>query len=120
MAQNATYLDYNSGAPPRAQMLSVMGQVLGREGNASSVHGSGRLARQSIETARCQVAALAGADPSAVVFTSGGTEANNTALANYAPSQVIVSQIEHDSVYRAVPGALEVAVTSQGRVDLDS
>jgi len=120
MAQNATYLDYNSGAPPRPQVLSVMGEVLERGGNASSVHGYGRRARQSVETARRQVAALVGADPSAVVFTSGGTEANNTALAGYAPLQVIVSQIEHDSVYRAVPGALEVAVTSQGRVDLDS
>jgi len=120
MVQNATYLDYNSGAPPRPQVLSVMGEVLGRGGNASSVHGYGRLARQSVETARRQVAVLAGADPSAVVFTSGGTEANNTALAGYAPSRVIVSAVEHDSVYRAVPGALETAVTSQGRVDLDS
>ena len=119
MAQNATYLDYNAGAPPRPQMLSVMGEVLERQGNASSVHGSGRLARQTVETARSQVAALAGAESSAVVFTSGGTEANNTALAGYAPSRVIVSAIEHDSVYRAVPGAIETAVTSQGRIDLD-
>ncbi|MGH6962566.1 MAG: aminotransferase class V-fold PLP-dependent enzyme, partial [Dongiaceae bacterium] len=57
-----------------------MTEALTAAGNPSSVHGFGRAARARLETAREQVAALVGARPGQVVFTSGGTEANNLAL----------------------------------------
>ena len=73
-------------------------------GNPSSVHAEGRAARRLIEDAREQVAALVGAEPRNVVFTSGGTEANMLALdagertAGKAPGKLLVSAIEHPSV----------------------
>ena len=74
-------------------------------GNPSSVHRYGRAARQAIDNAREQVAALARAHPSEVIFTSGGTEANNTALqgaaARLAPGRIAASAIEHSSVLAA-------------------
>ena len=92
-----TYLDWNATAPlvpaARAAMLAALDLV----GNASSVHAEGRRARRLIEDAREQVAALVGARPSEVVFTSGGTEANNTLLAG-GWDTIFVAGIEHDSV----------------------
>jgi cysteine desulfurase len=71
-------------------------------GNASSGHQSGRVARAAVDVARQQVAALVNAHPSQVVFTSGGTEANNLALkgsaARLQPGQIILSGVEHSSV----------------------
>src|SRR3546814_1146405 len=71
------YLDYNATAPIRPEALAAMTAALAEPGNASSVHGPGRRARRLIETARAQVAALADADPTWVIFTSGGTEARS-------------------------------------------
>jgi cysteine desulfurase len=82
------------------------------------VHRFGRDARRALEAARLQVAALANAPPSAVVFTSGGTEANHLALRGVAGRRVLVSAIEHDSVRQAVAGASAIPVTPQGVVDL--
>src|SRR3546814_6973891 len=65
------YLDYNATAPIRPQARAAMTAALAEPGNASSVHGPGRRARRLIETARAQVAALADADPTWVIFTSG-------------------------------------------------
>lgn len=71
-------------------------------GNPSSIHRYGRLARKAVEKARRQVAELINADPSEILFTSGGTESNNTALFGTAlkhpNSQIITSSIEHESV----------------------
>ena len=71
-------------------------------GNPSSIHKYGRLAHKAIETARKQVAELINAKPSEILFTSGGTESNNTALYGIALkkplSQIIVSSIEHDAI----------------------
>lgn len=75
------YFDYNATAPLRPEARAAMVDALGTVGNASSVHGEGRAARQRIEAARRQVAGLVGADPALVTFTSGGTEANTTVLA---------------------------------------
>lgn len=92
-----TYLDHNATSPLRPQARAAMLAALDVAGNASSVHAEGRRARALIETAREQVAALAGAKPAEVVFTSGGTEANATILA--APwGRVIVQATEHESV----------------------
>lgn len=73
-----------------------------RLGNPSSIHREGRLARKSVERARSRVAALINANPSEIVFTSGGTESNNTALYGAASRRphcrIVTTSIEHDSV----------------------
>jgi cysteine desulfurase len=71
-----------------------------------------------VDAARRQVAALAGALPAEVVFTSGGTEANNMALAGSGRRRVLVSAIEHESVLRAVPDAEIVPVDGEGVLDV--
>jgi cysteine desulfurase len=81
------------------------------------VHRCGREARRALEHARAAVAAMAGAAPAQVIFTSGGTEANNQALRS-ARGPVVVSAIEHDSVLATVPEATRIAVDTEGRVDL--
>lgn len=93
----ATYLDYNATTPLKPAALAAVSAVLAETGNPSSVHRYGRLARRAVETAREQVATLVNAAPSQVVFTGGGTEANNLALARTG-RRVIVSAVEHDSV----------------------
>jgi cysteine desulfurase len=74
------YLDHNATTPVRPEVAGAMARALMMPGNPSSVHGEGRAARAAIERAREQVAALCGARPGHVVFTSGGTEANATLL----------------------------------------
>ncbi len=85
--QQRVYLDYNASAPLRPEAAEAFLRVLQLPGNASSVHQEGRAARAEMETARDAVAALAGVAPKAVVFTSGGTEANNLALSPDARPQ---------------------------------
>ncbi len=75
------YLDCNATSPLRPEARAAMLAALDDGGNPSSVHGAGRKARRHLEDARAAVAALVGADPADVVFTSGGTEANALALA---------------------------------------
>lgn len=78
--------------------------------NPSSVHAAGRRARDAVEEARDAVAALIGAKPSEVVFTSGGTEANNTAILGVVRpgTHVVSTAIEHASVLRALDAAREL------------
>ncbi|MGE0082700.1 MAG: aminotransferase class V-fold PLP-dependent enzyme, partial [Thiohalomonadaceae bacterium] len=97
------YLDHNATTPIDPRVLAAMEPYLGAAyGNASSIHRLGRLSRGAVERAREQVAALLGAHPDEVVFTSGGTEANNAALKGVAATEpdgtVAVSAIEHASV----------------------
>jgi cysteine desulfurase len=92
-----TYLDYNATAPLRPEARAAMVDALDVFGNPSSVHAEGRRARALIDDAREAVAALAGAKPAEVVFTSGATEANVWALS--APwTRIAVAGVEHDSV----------------------
>ena len=130
------YLDHNANSPLRDGARRAMEAALDACGNASSVHGAGRAARARIETAREQVARLTGAPAGAVVFTSGGSEANALALrgavagaadAEDRITRLFVSAIEHESV-RANAAALAetvpglklniVSVTKDGSVDL--
>lgn len=111
------YLDYNATAPLRPAALEAMRAALAETGNPSSVHRFGRLARRRVEEARASVAALIGARPAQVVFTSGGTEANNLALAQPA-ARILVSAIEHDSVRAAAPTAVPIPVDRVGIIDL--
>ncbi|HHJ17723.1 MAG TPA: cysteine desulfurase [Gammaproteobacteria bacterium] len=109
----AIYLDYNASTPLDAQVLETMTECLsGLPGNPSSTHQFGRAARDRIEAARQQVAALVGVQPAQVIFTGGGTEANNLALhavtAGRLPARLAVSAVEHPSVLeaaRALTGA---------------
>ena len=128
------YLDYAASAPLRAEALAAMLTLLERPAaNPSSQHRQGRAARAAVETAREQVAALAGAAPAEVVFTSGGTEADNLAvkgavLARPARDRHLVcSAVEHHAVLDAAAWAEAEAgarvdlapVDRLGRVELD-
>ncbi|MET0567804.1 MAG: cysteine desulfurase family protein [Hyphomicrobiaceae bacterium] len=92
-----TYLDWNASAPLRREARAAMVAALDLTGNPSSVHAEGRRVRALVEEARERVAALVGARPAEVIFTSGATEANNWALAA-GWDIIFVSDIEHDSV----------------------
>jgi len=113
-----SYLDYNATAPVKPAVIEAMVGALGRTGNPSSVHRPGRAARRALEQAREAVAALVGATPDAVVFTSGGTEANNQVLGSVRGA-CLVSAVEHDSVLAAAPAAERLPVDALGWVDLE-
>src|SRR5262245_7951662 len=100
------YLDHNATSPLIPEALEAMLPFL-REGaaNASSTHREGQRARLAVEEAREEIAALAGASPSEVVFTSGGTEADNAAIAGAAWGSV------RESATGFVPGAYAVSTT---------
>ncbi len=115
-----TYLDWNATAPLRPEALAAMTAALAHCGNPSSVHRWGRAARKSVEHAREAVAALLGARPESVIFTSGGTEANHLALLGAGRERILVSAVEHDSVLRAAPGAEQIPVGRDGAVRLDA
>ncbi len=122
------YLDWNATAPLRAQARDAAMAAFDAAGNPSSVHAEGRAARRLIEQAREQVAALTGAEPRNVVFTSGGTEANMLALTpglgtgGGPHDRLLISAIEHPSVLaggRFPAAAVErLPVTGSGQVDL--
>jgi cysteine desulfurase len=112
------YLDHNATSPLRPAAFDAMVEALRAGGNPSSVHRSGRTARGIVDAARRQVATLAGALPTEIVFTSGGTEANNMAIGGSSRGRVLVSAVEHDSVLRAAPDAELIPVDAEGVVDL--
>src|SRR5262249_42039109 len=116
------YLDWNATAPLRSEARAAALAALDVIGNPSSVHGEGRAARRLIEQAREQVAALVGAEPRNVVFTSGGTEANMLALVPLGGERLLTSAIEHPSVLaggRLPAGNVErLPVTGDGQIDL--
>jgi len=115
---HSVYLDYNATAPVKPQVIEVMAEVMADVGNPSSVHAQGRRARKRLSRAREQVAALVGAMPDAVIFTSGGTEANNQALLT-APGQLLTSAIEHPSVQVLTGDQDALPVNDDGVIDLD-
>jgi len=122
------YLDHNATTPLDARVLEAMLPFLKeRYGNASSRHEYGRAARAAVDTARQQVAAAVGAHPTEVVFTSGGSEANNLfikgAAACLKPGAIAVSAIEHPCVREPANDLKrlgwdlrEIAVDAEGRV----
>lgn len=133
---NPIYLDHNATTPLDPRVLqAMMPYLLAEHGNASSLHRFGQRARQAIDTARQQVAALIGAQPDEVFFVSGGTEADNWALregvaaivaqrGGGAPAHLITSAIEHAAVLQTVErlrargtSVTLVGVDANGRVD---
>lgn len=125
------YLDWNATAPlldeARAAVLAGLDMM-----NPSSVHGEGRAARAALEKARRQVAALTGAEPAHVVFTSGATEAANTVLSPdfrmgrrpVVIGHLYVSAIEHPAIREGgrfpAEKVTEIPVTRNGVVDLEA
>lgn len=107
------YLDHNATTPLCAEARAAMVTALEVFGNPSSIHGEGRAARDIVETARREVAALMGADPADIVFTSGGTEADGLGirglLAAAAAPRIATAAIEHPAVLGAA-AAGEVCV----------
>jgi len=114
---DSVYLDHNATTPMRPQAIAAMAEVMASVGNASSVHTFGRAARSQLDRARASIADLVGAQAADIVFTGGGTEANNAVLQGAHRRRVIVSAIEHDSV-RLASDAETARVTSDGVIDL--
>ncbi len=125
------YFDHNATTPlDEGVLAAMMPWMQGQFGNPSSRHGFGRMARQAVEEAREKVAIAAGAHPSQVIFTSGGTEANNLAIRGMAaalfPSQVVWGSTEHPCVAKTCQSLKTqgwtlrpLAVDHAGRFDMD-
>jgi cysteine desulfurase len=120
MTQRTIYLDHNATTPLRREARRAMTEALSLVGNPSSVHRYGREVRSVVEDARERVAALVGVAPAAVIFTSGGTEANALALQGCGRARVLASAVEHASVLEAMPGVERIPVDGDGVVDLDA
>ncbi|BCW49104.1 cysteine desulfurase family protein [Arthrobacter sp. StoSoilB13] len=131
------YLDHAATTPMSAQALAVMTRELARTGNPSSLHGAGRRARRAVEDARETLAAAAGAHPSEVIFTSGGTEADNLAVKglfwarhdeNPRRTRILCSAVEHHAVMDTVEWlerhegaeAVWLPVDAEGAVQLEA
>jgi cysteine desulfurase len=106
-----TYLDHAATTPLLPEVLAAMNEQLGRVGNASSLHASGRAARRSAEQSRERLADALGARPSEVLFTGGGTESDNLAVkglfwarrqADSRRRRIVVSPAEHHAVLDSV------------------
>ena len=100
------YLDYNATSPAAAEVIDAVARAMRDElGNASSVHAFGQRAKAAVDQARAEVAALIDADPTEVVFVSGGTEADNAAIrgafdamAPVGRRRIVTTGIEHEAV----------------------
>ena len=128
------YLDYNATTPlcepARAAMLPFLEEKFG---NPSSVHGAGREARAAVDDARDQLASLLGTKPHELIFTSGGTEANNLAILGLARSRraqgkhLVSAKTEHHAVLNAIEHlekcddfeVTRLDVSENGVIDLD-
>jgi cysteine desulfurase len=120
------YLDYNATAPIRPEARDAVLRAFETAGNPSSVHASGRAARDLVETARAQVASLVGVVPGSVTFVSGGTEANALAIGSAAFAgfnRIIVSEGEHDAVLETAAASglqvLKMPIDADGVARLD-
>lgn len=133
MSGDAIYLDYNATTPVLPEVVAAMLPYFGeRFGNPSSGHAYGRAARAGVESAREQVAALLDCEPEEILFTSGGTEANNLALGGVALAQprgrhLVTSTVEHPAIVepcrRLSAATWEVglaAVDAQGMVRVET
>ena len=112
--ETTAYLDHAATTPMVPEAIAAFAEHAGRAGNASSLHDAGRSARRVVEESRELIADRCGALPTEIVFTSGGTEANNLALKGFAwaghavgRERIIVSAIEHHAVLDPVDWLLE-------------
>ena len=130
---NTIYLDHAATSPVAPEVIDVFAQAMAEvSGNASSIHTEGRLARKALDEARATLAEKVNAKPTEIIFTSGGTEADNTAIfgtaygRQFEGKHIITSQIEHHAVLHACEKlereGFEVTylpVDKQGRVSVD-
>ena len=131
------YLDHAATTPLSAEALAVMTRELARTGNPSSLHGAGRRARRAVEDARETLATAAGAHPSEVIFTSGGTEADNLAVKGLCwarrdedprRTRILCSAVEHHAVMDTVEwlekhegaNVVWIPVDGEGKVRLEA
>jgi cysteine desulfurase len=119
------YFDHNATTPVSAEVLAAMMPVMTEVyGNASSIHHFGQAARQKLDEARRSVAAMLGASPEEIIFTSGGTEADNLALFGVArDGHAITTTIEHPAVLGTcakLASMTAVPVDARGVVDPDA
>lgn len=129
-----TFLDHAATTPVRAEVLDVVTEAMRTGGNASSLHTAGRRARRLVEQSREQIAVALGANPSEVVFTASGTEADNLAVkglywaardADPRRRVIVTSPIEHHAVLDPLAWLVEhegcevhwLAVDGTGQVD---
>ncbi len=131
MAADRIYLDHAATTPLRPEVLDAMLPYLTEHhGNPSSLHAAGRRARRGIDEAREAVAAMIGAQPREIVFTAGGTEADNLAIKGFAWAasangrHIVTSAVEHKAVLNACAvmersgfAVTYVGVDRYGRVD---
>ena len=111
------YLDYNATAPLRPEAVAAMASLANMPANPSSIHHFGRVARAQMDGARQKLCSALNISVHDMVFTSGGTEANNLVLGNF--SHIITSAVEHDAILAACPEADIIPVDGEGRVRLD-
>src|SRR5690606_24506553 len=127
MTPAAIYLDHNAASPLLPEAKAALLAALDVTGNPSSVHGHGRALRNLIETARSQVATLAGAERKQVVFTGSATEAITQAIVGgakaFAADAVVISAGEHAAVSKAAEATglpvLTIGMLADGSIDLD-
>ncbi|HUG41374.1 MAG TPA: cysteine desulfurase family protein [Longimicrobiales bacterium] len=128
MEDTTLYLDHAATTPVRPEALAAVSAAMeAGHGNASSGHGPGRAARAALEEARARVAAAIGATPREIVFTSGGTEADNLAVLGRwraGAGGVAISAVEHSAVRAPAAAAARegaalttLAVDGEGRLD---
>jgi cysteine desulfurase len=124
------YLDYSATTPTRLEAIAAIQEVLTQQwGNPSSLHEWGQRAATLVEQARMQVAAMIHAPPDSIVFTSGGTEADNMAIMGVArryrePQHLIISRVEHSAISEPIRlleqwgwEVTRLPVNRQGRVE---
>ncbi len=107
------YCDYAATAPLRPEVQAALAEAGRLEGNPSSIHWAGQTAKVHLERARSSVAAALGVEPREIIFTSGGTEANNTVFAGLLQpgDHVVTSAIEHPCVQRPLERLAKWGVT---------
>ena len=128
----AIYLDHAATAPINDAAITALNNQMRKVGNASSVHNPGREVRKDVEDARHKLSELIGANPSEVIFTGSGTEANNLAIKGFfwqAPERnvIVTSAFEHHAILDPVEWLVEhegaehilIPITKAGVIDLD-
>ena len=122
-----TYLDHAATTPMVPEAIEAMTRELGRTGNASSLHGSGRAARRVVEEAREAIAGHVGAHPTELIFTSGGTESDNLAVkggywsqAALGRTEIVASAVEHHAVLDSVAWLAAAAGATAHQVPVDT
>ena len=113
------YLDANATQPLRPEARDAVLAALEETGNPSSVHRPGRAVRRVLEDAREAIAGQFGGTPAEMLFTSGGTEADATAIHALSNGRrVVISAIEHGAIRSAAPDAVVAPVGGDGMVDM--